>query len=65
MRTIDRPTLVKRRAFSTHRVVEEAIDLSKTDQSCSWGELLPKDDVNALYPLGICCEQSPEDRPGK
>jgi hypothetical protein len=65
MRTLDHPTLPKKKTLSTRTVVEEAIDLSKTNPRRSWGELLPQSDVNAIYPSEVCLEGSTEDCPSE
>ena len=51
---------VKKKSFTSRRVVEEAIDVSKSSKQRSWYELLSAtNDSRASYPTE--CQEAPED----
>ena len=54
---------LRTKTFSTHRVVEEAIDRSKANIHCNWEELRSASDTDATYQSSKSSEPPPHVRP--
>jgi|GEM_PF-6921773 len=54
------PTLTNRTTYSSRHAVEDAIDLSKADPSCTWLKLLSVKNTEEQYPVGVSPEHIPD-----